>query len=103
MSNKKCGIQPIYGRSFVNASKRFEREQKAFKYDRRIHEADDFIPKALLNQRERTHGQIRPSRLNFQGIPVTQRIAAAAANKQRQRDKLAKKMKSKIPKKSHEI
>lgn len=45
----------------------------------------------------------RASRMNFQGYTVNQRIDSAVVNKIIQALKLQKKMKSKIPKKAHEI
>ena len=103
MSKNKRGIQPLFGRSFHNACKRFEREQKAFQYRQRTPDTEDFVPKADLFRQERKYGPVRPSRVNFQGIPMKQRALDAAANKKRQAERHAKVMKAKIPKPAHEI
>ena len=95
MSKNKSGILPLFGKSFANAVKRNNRTLEAMRYSKRIPEADDFVPKEQLLAKERNHGRVRPSRMNFQGYTVQQRIDSAVQNKVIQALKLKKKMQSK--------
>lgn len=87
------GINILLSKGIIKAAE--ARKRKGYLERTKIHPS----PAPLVDYqicKPKVEGDVRASRLNFQGIPVLQRIADAKANKQRQAIQLQKVMEKKI-------